>query len=239
MSNPTEERESETVTMQTEPIAEPQQDAFIDDMAEFLSEQFEAAFALLVERRDEAYNSAIAPLQAEQIALAEESASIREAQEALADVLPAKRREAQRQGDEALLAGKAEELKAALAEMQEAENAPAAMEARQRELDDRYREIEGEKEVVSRRVISAWLGECQAVTRASEHGFLVVLLAGLKRSLAEFKDRTGTAGWDPRFGFQGTGDLTAGAGSAAHAIGCDLYEHDHPVRVRITGEVRS
>lgn len=227
------------MTMQTEPIAEPQQDTFIDDMAEFLSEQFSAAFALLVARRDDAYNSAIATLDDERMALAQESAEIEETIGNLEPLLAAKDREANRQADSLLLEGKQEEAQAKLAEATVTRNASGAMRDRQCECEARYRALKGEKEVAARNVISAWLGECQAVTRASEHGFLVVLLAGLKRSLAEFKDRTGTAGWDPRFGFLGTGDLTAGAGSAAHAIGCDLYEHDHPVRVRTTGEVRA
>lgn len=235
------EQENEPMTTsQTEDsaIAEPQEpeDTFLDDAAEFLSAQFQAAFDILIERRDDAYNSAVAGLDSERMALAREFAEIEEAIGNLEPLLAAKDRSASRQADSLLLEGKQEEAHAKQTEAEQAAAAPGMMRARQREIEARYQAIEGEKETIARRVTSAWWAECQKVTTAAEHGFLITLLDGLKRSLSEFEQRTGTASYDPRFGFIGIRDLVADAGSEERGIGCDLYPSDYPVRVRTTGE---
>jgi hypothetical protein len=223
---PTTEQENEPMTTQTEPIAEPQEpeDTFLDDAAEFLSEQFEAAFDILIERRDDAYNSAVAGLDSERMALAREFAEVEKAIGNLEPLLAAKDREANRQADSLLLDGKQEEAHAKQTEAEQAAAAPGMMRARQREIEARYQAIEGEKETIARRVAEAWLAECQKITRAAEHGFLITLLDGLKQSLAAFKQRTGTVAYDSRFQNISIRDLTADAGSEERSSGCGWYK---------------
>jgi hypothetical protein len=221
--HPTAEQENETTTTQIA-VPQDQKDSVIDDMSKFLAEFFEDTFALLVERRDGAYKVAVKPLDEEQTQLAEESASIAEAAQNLEALLPAKVREAQRQADALMLDGKEEEAQAKIAEQRAAEAAPAAMDARQCELEARWHEIEDEKEVVARRVAEAWWGECQKITRAVEHGYFITLLDGLKQSLSEFKQRTGTVALDSRFQDIRIHALTADAGSEEWSSGCGWYK---------------
>jgi hypothetical protein len=68
------------------------------------------------------------------------------------------------------------------------------------------------------------LAECQKITRAAEHGFLITLLDGLKQSLAAFKQRTGTVAYDSRFQNISIRDLTADAGSEERSSGCGWYK---------------
>ena len=97
------------------------------------------------------------------------------------------------------------------------------MRARQREIEARYQAIEGEKETIARRVAQTWWAECSQVTRAAEHGLLVVLLNGLEKSLSAFRQRTGTVVLDNRFQDISIDDLTADASSLAWHVGCGLY----------------
>ena len=55
------------------------QDTEVRDIAEEITGTLAEAFEVLIQRRESAFAAAIAPLQAEQTALAEESASIEEA----------------------------------------------------------------------------------------------------------------------------------------------------------------
>jgi hypothetical protein len=87
------EPEDEIMTMSAEDSAIAEQepeDTFLDDAAEFLSEQFEAAFAMLIERRDEAYVKAVATLDDERMALLRECGEIEEAIGNLEPILAAK-----------------------------------------------------------------------------------------------------------------------------------------------------
>jgi hypothetical protein len=207
-------------------MSEPQEqkDSVIDDRAKFLADYFEDAFALLIEIRDDAYAKAVRPLKEEQRAIAQESGEIAESAGNLDPLLAAKERIAHLQADSLLLDGKEEESQAKLAEAESARNAPAAMRDRQLELEARYRAIEDEKEVVARRVAEAWWGECQKITRAVEHGYFITLLDGLKQSLSEFKQRTGTVALDSRFQDIRIHDLTADADSPEWSSGCGWYK---------------
>jgi len=222
------EQENEPMTTsQTEDsaIAEPQEpeDTFLDDAAEFLSEQFEAAFAMLIERRDEAYVKAVATLDDERMALLRECGEIEEAIGNLEPILAAKDREANRQADSFLLEGHPEQSQAKLAEAEAARNAPAAMRNRQREIEVRYQAIEDEKEVVARRVAKEWWAECQKITRAAEHGYFITLLDGLKHGLSEFEQRTGTVACVNRFINIRIHDLIADSSSEEWRSGSGWY----------------
>jgi hypothetical protein len=170
------------------------QDTEVQDVAEEIGGTLQAAFDLLVERRDREYADAIEPLDAESETLEQESASIGEARVNLERLLPAKAREAQRAADALLLAGRHEEATAKLTEAEEATNAPAAMSERQREISARIEAIEAEKQAAARRIFSTWYAEVQIVVRAAERGLFCTLLDGLRASFYEYQERTGTAG---------------------------------------------
>jgi len=161
------------------------------DMAEEISGTLQSAFDVLIERRDQQYADAIAPLDAERDTLEQESTSIAEARRNLERLLPAKAREAQRAADALLLAGKHEESTAKLTEAEDAANAPAAMIGRQREISARCEAIEQEKKAIARRIFESWYPDAQRVIRAAEHGLLVILLDGVEDSMNDYQARTG------------------------------------------------
>ena len=163
----------------------------IQGMAVQIGGTLEAAFALLIERRDRQYAEAIEPLDAERETLEQESAAIRETRVNLERLLPAKAREAQRAADALLLAGKHKEAAAKLTEAEVAANAPAAMTDRQREISARCEAIEQEKKAIARRIFESWYPDAQRVIRAAEHGLLVILLDGVEDSMNDYQARTG------------------------------------------------
>lgn len=170
------------------------QDTEVTDMAEEIAGTLQAAFDLLIERRDRQYADAIEPLDAELDTLEQESASIGEARVNLQRLLPAKAREAQRAADALLLDGKHEEAAAKLAEAEEAGTAPEAMKQRQQEISARCEAIEAQKQAAARRIFSTWYAETQTVVRAAERGLFCTLLDGLKASFYQYQERTGTGG---------------------------------------------
>jgi hypothetical protein len=201
-------------------------DTEIQDVCEEIGGTLEAAFDLLIERRDRQYAAAIAPLDAEREALEQESASIEEAAHNLELLLPAKARIAQNEADQLTVAGKSEEAKAKLEEMRQAESAPGAMRARQREIANRIEAIEAEKQTAARRIFASWHEDCQAIIRPIEHGLFVVLLDGLQKSFYDFQTRTNTAGdgvLNTLFKLGHITDLTAGERSPEWASGNRWY----------------
>ena len=170
-----------------------EQDRKVQDTAKRIADTLQAAFDILIERRETAYADAIVPLNAERESLAREYTAIDEAAHNLKDILPAKRREAQRAADALLLEGKREEAEAKVAEAQQAADAPAAMNERQREISARIEEIESEKRSIARTIFEKWLTEeVQPVVRAGEHALFITLLDGLENSLYTYQESTGT-----------------------------------------------
>jgi len=159
------------------------QDTEIQDCAEEITGTLEAAFDLLLDRRDRQYAAAIKPLDKEAEQLAQESTAISEAAQNLEALLPAKAREAQRQADVLLLAGKGEEAQAKIAEAREAASAPQTMTQRQREITARVEAIEAEKSEVKARCDEAFYSEAQQIVRATERGFFTVLMDGIEEVL--------------------------------------------------------
>jgi hypothetical protein len=169
-------------------------DTEVQDVCEEIGGTVEGAYDLLLERRDSAYAAETKPLDTERAALQQEHASIGQATQALRELLPARARQAQFEADRLTLEGKREEAAAKLAEQREAEAAPGAMSARQREILTRIDALDSERRAVAKRIFESWFVECQAVVRASEHGLFCTLLDGLKASFYEYQDRTGTGG---------------------------------------------
>ena len=167
------------------------QDTEVTGMAEEIGGIMEAAFDVLIQRRDRQFAAAVEPLDAEEESLKDESASIQEARTNLEKLLPAKAREAQRAADALLLDGKREEAQAKIAEMEEATNAPAAMTGRQQEISARCEAIEQEKKAIARRIFESWYPDAQRVIRAAERGLLVILLDGVEDSMNDYQARTG------------------------------------------------
>jgi hypothetical protein len=167
-------------------------DTEIQDVCEEITGTLEAAFDLLIERKDAAYSAAVEPLDKEAEQLAQESAAISEDARNLEELLPAKVRVSQSEHDRLLLAGDREGAAAKLAEQQEAEAVPAAVSRRQREIDARVEAIESEKRAIKSRIFQTWYGEMQTVIRAVERGFFIVLLDGLSASLFEFEPHAAT-----------------------------------------------
>jgi hypothetical protein len=153
------------------------------EMAEVIADIFSETLTGLIARRDAAYSAAVEPLNAEREALAQESADIEDAKENLQALLPARAREAQRQADALLLAGKTEEAAAKVREAEESANAPQAIGQRQRAISARLEAIAEEKSKIKARCDEAFYSEAQRIVRASERAFFLTLLDGIERVL--------------------------------------------------------
>ncbi len=161
----------------------------IEDIALEISGTLQAAFDLLIQRREAALASTFAPLDAEKESLAREYADIGEAAHSLELLLPATAREAQREADALLLAGKADEAEAKMKAAQEAANAPGTMKARQQAISARLEAIDAERKVVAKRVFEQWYGELQHIVRGSEHGLFIELLDKARNEMYAFQER--------------------------------------------------
>jgi len=197
------------------------QETEVQDLCEEIGDILQAAFDLLIGRRDRQYADAIEPLDAERDTLEQESASIGEARRNLERLLPAKAREAQRAADALLLAGKHEEATAKLTEAKDAANAPAAMTERQREISARIEAIEREKKTIARRIFETWYADAQHVIRTTEHGLFVTLLNGVEDSMIDFQTRTGTTS---------PNGLTGGLFHSGHVAGLTAPERSDEYR---------
>ena len=162
---------------------EQQETLIVDHMAGHLAETFRDVFNILVERRHDAYSAAIAPLDAEIEALEQESAAIEQRAQILEGLLESRARVSQYEADKLTLAGKHREAEAKREEMKAAENAPRLMRRRQREIEDRIRVIESEKEDAETRAFGSFYKETTQIIRVVERGLFIVLLDGTENAI--------------------------------------------------------
>ena len=168
--------------METEAVVE-QQDTLIDDVANHISETLRDTFTLLLERRAEAYSSAIAPLDAEIASLEEELENLEQNAQNLEGLLEARFRVARHAADCFLLQGQIQEAAAKAAEAEAAKDAPRRMRQRQAEIDARIRTIESEKADAAIRAFGSFLKETKQIIRVLEHGLGIVFLNGAEKAL--------------------------------------------------------
>jgi hypothetical protein len=185
-------------------------DTEVEDCADEIVGTLEAAFDLLIERREAALAAAIKPLDTEEQSLRQEYGSIGSAARTLELLLPARKREAEREADRLLLDGKPEEARAKIAESEEARTAPEAMKGRQREISARIEAIAGERQAIARRVFETWYGELQHVIRAAERGLFIELLDKSRDEMFAFQTRTNTTS---------PNGLTGGLFHSGHVVG--------------------
>jgi hypothetical protein len=116
---------------------------------------------LLQQLRD-SYAAATSGLNTERQKLEAESQGILETANNLKQKLPAAAREAERQADKLLLAGKPEEAAAKYAKQRQAESAPGKLEDRRRTIAVRCGQIAAEEEAIARRVFQEWYPRLRA-----------------------------------------------------------------------------
>ncbi|MGA2250996.1 hypothetical protein [Terracidiphilus sp.] len=109
------------------------------------------------------YDAAVSGLESECANLENESQGLLKAAEDLRLVIPAQAREAQREADALLLAGKCKEAEARYAEQQRAEAAPSVMEKRRGAIAARLEAIQDEKRTIGRRIFKEWFPGLRAV----------------------------------------------------------------------------
>jgi DNA repair exonuclease SbcCD ATPase subunit len=161
-------------------------DSAVEQMAERITKTFDETLAALIERRDAAYEAAIAPLNAEIESLDSESAQIEERGQDFIKRMASAQRMKQFEADQLLIQGKDREAQAKLAELEEAKAAPAQIEQRRQEIEGRIADLEAEKNEIRKRIFWEWYGECQEVIRAAEKGFFFTLVDGIFESLSKF-----------------------------------------------------
>ncbi len=167
-------------------------DQQIQEMADQITSLFTNTLAVMLGQRDSRYANEIAGLESERENLAKEYLAIAQARTNLAAVLPAMKREAEREADRLMVSGECEKAGAKLAEAEKASRAPGEMGARQREIPARVEAIIIEERGIARRIFQEWYEEVQHVIRATERGFFVTLLNGLERSFYDFQAQTET-----------------------------------------------
>jgi hypothetical protein len=159
------------------------QDTEIQDCAEEITGTLEAAFDLLLDRRDRQYAAAIAPLDVEEQLLRQEDAAIDEKARKHESTLASAARIARFEADRLTLEGESEKAAVKLEEMREAERAPANLRARQEEISNRIAAIEAEKSEVKARCDREFYADAQRIVRASERAFFLTLLDGIEKVL--------------------------------------------------------
>lgn len=117
----------------------------------------------LLEQFHTTNDAAVSGLESERANLENESQGLLKAAEDLRPFLPAQAREAQREADALLLAGKRKEAEARYAEQQRAEAAPAEWETRRAAIAARLKQIEAEQKAIARRVFQDWFPALRAV----------------------------------------------------------------------------
>ena len=196
-------------------------------LADRIEQAFTDVLPALIAQLYQQYEGEIAPLQAKQAGLEEEYDALEQAAQKLQAILPAQERLAQAEADRLMVSGQLQEAKAKIAEMEQAQHAPAAMHEQQREISARIHEIDAEKKAIAKRVFEEWYGQLQPVVRASEHGLLITLLGGLEESFYQFQASTGTGTSDnrqrPLLNQGHFSSLTADGRSAEWAAGHHWY----------------
>jgi ABC-type transporter Mla subunit MlaD len=162
---------------------------------------------LLQQLRD-SYTAAVAKLESERDVLEQESATIQTAANELRIPLPAQAREAQRQADKLLLAGKPEEAAAKYALQRQAESAPGKLEQRCRAISARIGEIASEKEAIARRVYDQWYPGLHA-TLVAEQTAMCDALDSAWVGIQRYAGETGTGGIGGIIKANSENDLTA------------------------------
>jgi hypothetical protein len=176
-------------------------------LAERMTALFEEVRATLTRERTEAWNTFAEAKRGEIESLMRESSDLDAKASELESTLAAVARVAQYESDVLLLQGKAEESAARLGEAETARNAPAAMRARQAEIDTRIDRLQDEMRAEGRRIFEDFYPKCQTVVRAAERGLFQMLLGGFSESFSAFAHLTGNG---PRPDPRGSGAVTQG-----------------------------
>jgi hypothetical protein len=132
-------------------------------------------------------------LASERAELEAESQGILETANDLKQKLPAAAREAERQADKLLLAGKPEEAAAKYEKQKQAESAPGKLEDRRRAIVVRCDQIEAAREAIARRCFAEWYPKLRAALVAEQLAMCDALDAAWA-SIVRFSGETGTGG---------------------------------------------
>ena len=166
----------------------------IQGLCDEITSAMEGAYAALLECRESEIVAATLSLVAEEAALRQERADIEEASGNLESLLPAQQREAQRQADAALLAGRLEEAEEKRQEYETARRAPEAMNQRQCNIALRLEAIANERQVIAKGIFETWISDLQKIIRASERGLFLGLLDKAHDELYTFQEQHGLPG---------------------------------------------
>lgn len=183
------------------------------------------------------YEEAVAPLNAEQSALAREGAEIEEEAARLETLFEPQQRVTNLQADMAKLNGQPEEAEAKLNELEDGRRKIASMRQRQAEIEARRLELDTAKQDAARRIALSWWSDCAQVVQAAERGFFG-LLNGLENALAEFRRDCGIAEYDYTMDEGTHRSRLLSDDSEVRGVGTSLYRESFPVRVRATGARR-
>ena len=177
------------------------QEMTAEEMAQAVRDFSNQAMTVLNERREKAYAAACAPLDEELTALASEASEFEAKSRGVIELIASAQRVRRFEADQLLLAGKAAEAQAKLAELAEVEAAPAEIEQRRREIAERCEQIEAEKRMALRGAAEDFRESVIALIRGAENA-LASILDGTRDSLNNLETQLGMALYNPA-------DLTA------------------------------
>jgi anthranilate/para-aminobenzoate synthase component I len=179
----------------TMPIIDADAGAGVQPLADRIKSAFDDALAELIEKRDQLYANAIAPLEQEGNQLSKEYDELEARIRALEAILPAEERVIRHEADLLTVSGAAnakQDAKAKMDELKELQHKPVVMRQRLGAIQDRFQSINQKKHNIAKEVFQEWYSECQHVIRSGEHGLFVTMLGGIEASMYEFQTRTGT-----------------------------------------------
>ena len=126
------------------------------------------AFAALVERKDEQYREAVAPLDTERESLVQEADRIQQTLRELQALLPARARLAQFEADQLLVQGENAQAQEKLSELEELKAEAAKLEERRNEIAQQCAQIESAKGMALRQAAIEFRDGCILLIRAAE-----------------------------------------------------------------------
>jgi ribosomal protein L34 len=180
---------------QVSEVKEPQ-DMTAEEMAQRERDFSREAFAVLNERREKGYAAARWPLDKELTALAGESAEIETRSQGFIERMASAERVKRFEADQLLIQGKDGEAQAKLAELEEAKAAPAKIEERRREIEERVGQIEAAKRTALRRAAEDFKWASITLIRANETA-LATTLDGVRDALNTLEAQLGVSLYQP------------------------------------------
>jgi hypothetical protein len=167
-----------------------------EEMAQSIRDFSREALAALRERQEKAYAAECGPFNEELRVLAGEAADIQTESQGFIERMASAERVRRFEADQLIMQGKKAEAQAKLVELEEIKAAPAKIEKRRLEIEERVGQIEVEKRTALRRVAEDFKEASIALIRGCEAG-LSGIIDGARNTLNTLEIQVGASIYQP------------------------------------------